>query len=178
MCPPTSGTVPLVQPSWGTGVSRSYCGPGAANTGSSQAPFPSAVLGSPAPCALHIFLFQGGCPQARSPSPAVGTHGSSFVTGDGGCGHCPGREPGAARPISVPSQCSPFPMPVASLSPPFAHLVPVSSGGLAAWSLSLSQFANATGRCFSFSCLFSRCPKPPPLQRQAVPKCERKLLRR
>lgn len=49
---------------------------------------------------------------------------------------------------------------------------------LADGALCLSQFANATGRWLSFSCLFSWCPKPPPLRRQAVPKCERKLLRR
>lgn len=147
---------------------------------------PARFWGSPAPHTLHTFLRplpgegqgpRGGCPQGRSPSSAIGTHGSSFVTGDGGCGRCPGRGPGTARPVPVPSWCSLFPLPIPSLSLPFAHLVPVSSGGLAVGSLSLSQFVNATGRCFS-SCLFSQCPKPPPLQRQAVPKCERKLLRR
>lgn len=67
------------------------------------------------------------------------------------------------------------------VSVPAAVAVPGTShpgAGLADGALCRSQSVNATGRWLSFPCLFSWCPKPPPHHRQAVPKCDRKLLRR
>lgn len=132
--------------------------------GLSQAPFPqhgfrAAVLpalwrrlGSPKGRSLARNPTEG-VPVLSTPVLPSAPTDSSFTTGDGGCG-----------PLWLPSRRGP------GTSLPRA--------GLADRTLCLRQFANATGRWLSFSCLFSRCPKPPPLQRQAVPKCERKLLRR